>query len=174
MHNADRWLPKNCLAEFDPASAIISCGSRTPYDYLFSKKISRQIWPVRFARYAVALRLLKPPWGNFMNLKSTLIVSATLLFVSAPAWADSMKTTASSPASPRTSSFGRADLKRLGGFKTKDSRLVDVEPDGDADDASAMSTPEPRSLGLLFTGLLCIGALAGAVACPRNQFVATA
>src|ERR1700680_3489377 len=100
-----------------------------------------------------------------MNLKSTLIVSAALLFVTAPAWADSMKTTASTAAS----SFSSSDIKRLGGFKTQDSRLLDVEPDGDADDASAISAPEPGSLGLLFTGLLCIGALArGSCLPPRS------
>jgi hypothetical protein len=110
-----------------------------------------------------------------MNLKSTLIVSATLLFVSAPAWADSVKSkTPDLASSSRTSSFSRSDIKRLGGFKTQDGRLVqmsgDVEPDGDADD-SKVSAPEPGSLGLLFTGLLCIGALAGALAYRRNQSV---
>jgi hypothetical protein len=105
-----------------------------------------------------------------MNLKSTLIVSAALLFVSAPAWADSVKTTGSSAAS----SFSRSDIKRLGGFKAHDSRLLDVEPDGDSDDGPSVSAPEPGSLGLLFTGLLCIGALAGAVAYRRNQSVASA
>jgi Na+(H+)/acetate symporter ActP len=106
-----------------------------------------------------------------MNLKSTLVVSAALLFVSAPAWADSVATSA---ASSRTSSFSRSDIKRLGGFKTQDGRLVDVEPDGDADDATMVSTPEPGSLGLLFTGLLCIGALTGALANRRNHSVASA
>src|ERR1700726_466466 len=105
-----------------------------------------------------------------MNLKSTLIISAAFLFVTAPAWADSMKTTASTAGS----SFSRSDINRLGAFKTQDSRLLDVEPDGDADDASAISAPEPGSLVLLFTGLLCIGALAGAVAYRRNQSVASA
>jgi hypothetical protein len=72
-----------------------------------------------------------------MNLKSTLIVSATLLIVSAPAWADSVNATASS----RSSSFSRSDIKRLGGFKTQDSRLADMEPDGDADDSPSVSAP---------------------------------
>jgi hypothetical protein len=104
-----------------------------------------------------------------MNLKSTLIVSAALLVVSAPAWADSMKTPASSNASARTSSFGRSDIKRLGGFKTQDSRMVDMEPDGDADDASTVSAPEPGSFALLFTGLLCVGALTGVFAYRRRN-----
>jgi hypothetical protein len=114
-----------------------------------------------------------------MNLKSTLIVSAAVLFVSAPAWADSMKfKTADLAVSSRGSSFSRSDLKRLGGFKTQDGRLVqmsgdDVVPDGDADD-STVSAPEPGSLGLLFTGLLCIGGLAGAFAYRRNQSLASA
>ncbi len=104
-----------------------------------------------------------------MNLKSTLVVSAALLFVTASAWADSVKSKAPDlAASSRASSFSRSDIKRLGGFKTHDGRLVqmsgdDVEPDGDADDTSAVSAPEPGSLGLLFTGLLCVGALAGAL-----------
>jgi len=85
-----------------------------------------------------------------MNLKSTLVVSATLLFVTAPAWADSVKSkTPDLAASSRTSSFSRSDIKRLGGFRTQDGRLVqmsgdDVVPDGDADD-STVSTPEPGS-----------------------------
>ena len=115
-----------------------------------------------------------PAAGELMNLKSTLIVSAALLFISAPAWADSVKSeTPDVAASSRTSSFSRSDIKRLGGFKTQNGRLMDVEPDGDADD-STVSAPEPGSLGLLFTGLLCVGALAGALAYRRNQSLASA
>jgi len=109
-----------------------------------------------------------------MNLKSTLILSAALLLISAPAWADSVKSeTPEVAASSRTSSSSRSDMKRLGGFKTQDGRLVDVEPDGDADD-SMVSAPEPGSLGLLFTGLLCVEALAGAFAYRRYQALASA
>lgn len=106
-----------------------------------------------------------------MNLKSTLIVSAALLFVSAPAWADSVKPDASTSSS--ASSFSRSDIKRLGGFKTQGQRLIqgDVEPDGDSDDP-AVPTPEPGSRTLLFTGLLCVGALAGAFAYRRSQSLA--
>ena len=111
-----------------------------------------------------------------MNLKSTLVLSAALLFVTAPAWADSAKTP-DLAASSRISSFSRSDIKRLGGFRTQDGRLVqmsgdDVVPDGDADD-STVSAPEPGSLALLFTGLLCVGAL-GAFAYRRNHSAATA
>jgi hypothetical protein len=106
-----------------------------------------------------------------MNLKSTLMVSAALLFVSAPAWADSTKSNTSDLAA--SSSLSRSDLKRLGGFKTQNGRLLDVEPDGDADD-STVSAPEPGSLALLFTGLLCIGAVAGAFVYRRNQSIARA
>jgi hypothetical protein len=110
-----------------------------------------------------------------MNLKSTLVLSAALLFVTAPAWADSVKTP-DLAASSRTSSFSRSDIKRLSGFKTQDGRLVqmsgdDVVPDGDADD-STVSAPEPGSLALLFTGLLCVGALGFAY--RRNHSAATA
>lgn len=106
-----------------------------------------------------------------MILKSALIVSAALLFVSAPAWADSVKPNAASA----TSSFSRSDVKRLGGFKTQGGRLMqrDVEPDGDSDDPTA-ATPEPGSMALLFTGLLCVGALAGALTYRRNQSLASA
>ena len=109
-----------------------------------------------------------------MNLKSTLVLSAALLFVTAPAWADSVKS--KTPDLASSSSFSRSDIKRLGGFKTQDGRLVqmsgdDVVPDGDADD-STVSAPEPGSLGLLFTGLLCVGALGFAY--RRNHSAATA
>jgi hypothetical protein len=114
-----------------------------------------------------------------MNLKSTLTGSAALLFVLAPAWADSVKSKAPDlAASSSNSSFGRPDIKRLGGFKTQDGRLVqmsgDVEPDGDADDSSKVFAPEPGSLRLLFTGLVCIGALTGTFAYRRNHSVANA
>jgi hypothetical protein len=59
-------------------------------------------------------------------------------------------------------------------LNTRTFRLFDVEPDGNADDATMVSTPEPGSLGLLFTGLLCIGALTGALANRRNHSVASA
>ena len=113
-----------------------------------------------------------------MNLKSTIVLSAALLFVTAPAWADSVNSkTTDLAASSRTSSFSRSDIKRLGGFKTQDGRLGqmsgdDVVPDGDADD-STVSAPEPGSLALLFTGLLCVGAL-GTLAYRRNNSAATA
>jgi hypothetical protein len=113
-----------------------------------------------------------------MNLKSTLVVSAALLFITAPA--DSVKSKAPDlAASSRASSFSRTDIKRSGGYKTQDGRLVqmsgdgdDVVPDGDADD-STVSAPEPGSLALLFTGLVCVGAL-GAFAYRRNNSAATA
>ena len=113
-----------------------------------------------------------------MNLKSILVVSAAFLFVTAPAWADSVESkTPDLAASSRTSSFSRSDMKRLGGFKTQDGRLLqmsgdDVVPDGDADD-STVSAPEPGSLALLFTGVLCVGTL-GAFAYRRNHSAATA
>ncbi len=107
-----------------------------------------------------------------MNLKATIIVSAALLFVSAPAWADSVK---SNPSTAATSSFSRSDIKRLGGFKTQDGRLLqgDVEPDGDSDDPT-VATPEPGAMPLLLTGLLCVAALAGAFAYRRNESLVNA
>jgi hypothetical protein len=135
-----------------------------PIVSIFKKFIATDFF-VPLVPSEVAPRLLDPSWENFMNLKSTLIVSAALLFVSAPAWADSVNVTASS----RSSSFSRSDIKRLSGFKTQDSRLADMEPDGDADDSPSVSAPEPGSLGLLFTGLLCLGALTGAFAYRRRN-----
>jgi hypothetical protein len=111
-----------------------------------------------------------------MNLKSTLIVSAALLFISAPAWADSVKSqTPDLATSSRT--FSRSDIKRLGGFKTQGGHLVqmsddDAVPDGDADDSSTVSAPEPGSMALLVTGLLCVGVLTGVFAYRRNPLPA--
>jgi hypothetical protein len=124
-------------------------------------------------RYSGGTKFAQATQGEiYMNLKATLIVSAALLFVSAPAWADSVK---SNPSTAAASSFSRSDIKRLGGFKSQDGRLLqgDVEPDGDSDDPT-VATPEPGAMPLLLTGLLCVAALGGAFAYRRNESLANA
>ena len=113
-----------------------------------------------------------------MNLKSVFIISAVLLFVSAPAWGDSMKfSQKGSPAvmhfTDDSSKSGHSDILFLNGsnkdkghhygfFNSNQNRFhLDVEgQQSDEPVQDPTSTPEPTSLSLLIVGLLSVGALA--------------
>ena len=111
-----------------------------------------------------------------MNLRSAIIVSAVLLFVSAPAWGDSMKSTPKY--SPNTVHFtdnssksGHSDIFFLKGFKKDKDNHSDFfkskkgvftlfVPSGESDTPKQdpTATPEPASLSLLLVGLIAVGA----------------
>jgi hypothetical protein len=123
-----------------------------------------------------------------MNLRSATIISAVLLFVSAPAWGDSMKFKPGPNSAihffENSDKFAHSDFKFLGGFKPqnfdnhssffnfKEDRFVLVLPfwnwdcPSDPSDPKGgqsndpVSTPEPATASLLLVGLLGAGAFA--------------
>ena len=113
-----------------------------------------------------------------MNLRSAIIISALLLFVSAPAWGDSMKfTQKNSPNaihfldnSPQAghsdifflSGFNKDHGKHYGFFKPKQGRFKLYTPGGQSDVPAQdpTSTPEPAAVSLLLVGIMGIGAFA--------------
>jgi hypothetical protein len=119
-----------------------------------------------------------------MNLRSTLILSAALLFLSAPAWGDSFKVKGLPSVNAVYFHDGtlktHSNIKFLGGFKSEDSKhfgffkikkgtfklhvpsgSVDEFPKGDDNqNPDPVNTPEPAVLSLLSIGILGLGAFA--------------
>lgn len=119
-----------------------------------------------------------------MKLKSTLLVAATLMFASAPAWADSVKfhpeTSSDSFQCLDHSSKSNPDVQGLGGFNNqnkshddfllgfKEGHLIHIffgqnsgtQGDPDKGGSDPVGTPEPASVTLLLVGLLGVGSLA--------------
>jgi hypothetical protein len=120
-----------------------------------------------------------------MNLRSTLILSAALLFLSAPAWGDSFKVKGLPSVNAVYFHDGtlksHSNIKFLGGFKSEDSKhfgffnikkgtfklhvpsgSVDENPkdDNNQNPGDPVSTPEPAVLSLLLIGFLGLGAFA--------------
>jgi hypothetical protein len=108
-----------------------------------------------------------------MKLKYAFIVSAAILFLSAPAWGDSIKGK-SIHGNESWHSFGHSNIVTLGGFKNKSDKhesvfkfkedhFVLVVHNTGKNDAPTTNdpspTPEPGALSLLLVGLVAIGTL---------------
>lgn len=109
-----------------------------------------------------------------MKLKYAFIISAAILFLSAPAWGDSINSN-SIHVNQSWHSFGHSNIVTLGGFKNKSDKhesvfkfkedhFVLVVPNtGKNDDPNTNNpspTPEPGTLSLLLVGFVAAGAFA--------------
>lgn len=107
-----------------------------------------------------------------MKLKYAFIISTAVLFLSAPAWGDSIKSN-SIHVNQSWHSFGHSNIVTLGGFKTnsdkhasvfkfKEDHFVLVVPNTGKNDTPTtndpVSTPEPGALSLLLVGFVAITA----------------
>ncbi len=112
-----------------------------------------------------------------MKFKYASVISLAILFLSAPAWGDSIK---SNPAVIHVNqswhSYGHSNVVSLGGFKTqsakhssvftfKEDHFVLVVPGNGKSDVlgtsdGPVSTPEPGALSLLLVGFIGFGAFA--------------
>ena len=110
-----------------------------------------------------------------MKLKYAFIVSVAILFLSAPAWGDSIKSNSVIHVNQSWHSFGHSNIVSLGGFKFKSDKhtsvfkfkedhFVLVVPNTGKNDAPGtndpVSTPEPGALSLLLVGSVAFGAFA--------------
>lgn len=107
-----------------------------------------------------------------MKLKYAFIISTAILFLSGPAWGDSIKGNSEFHANQTWHSFGHSNIVTLGGFKNKSDKhesvfkfnedhFVLVVPNtGKNDDPTnnPSPTPEPGVLSLLLVGFVAIGA----------------
>jgi len=109
-----------------------------------------------------------------MKLKYAFIISTAILFLSAPAWGDSIHSNAIH-SNESWHSFGHSNVVNLGGFKNKSDKhesvfkfkedhFVLVVPNPGKNDAPTandpVGTPEPGSLSLLLVGFAAAGAFA--------------
>lgn len=107
-----------------------------------------------------------------MKLKYALIISTAILFLSAPAWGDSINSN-SIHVNQSWHSLGHSNIVNLGGFKNKSDKhesvfkfkedhFVLVVPNTGKDDAPTtndpVGTPEPGALTLLLVGFVAIAA----------------
>jgi hypothetical protein len=103
-----------------------------------------------------------------MKLKYAFIISTAILFLSAPAWGDSIKSN-SIHVNQSWHSFGHSNVVTLGGFKSKSDKhesvfkfkedhfVLVVKNDAPTTN-DPVSTPEPGALSLLLVGLVAAGA----------------
>lgn len=103
-----------------------------------------------------------------MKLKYAFIISTAILFLSAPAWGDSIKSN-SIHVNQSWHSFGHSNIVTLGGFKTKSDKhesvfkfkedhfVLVVKNDAPTTN-DPVSTPEPGALSLLLAGFVTIAA----------------
>ena len=107
-----------------------------------------------------------------MKLKYAFIVSAAILFLSAPAWGDSIKSNSVIHVNEGFHGLGKFNIVSLGGFKFQNDKHVNifkfkedhfvliVKHDGNTDAPAPVSTPEPSALSLLLFGSVAFGAFA--------------
>jgi hypothetical protein len=105
-----------------------------------------------------------------VKLKYALVMSAAILFLSAPAWGDSIKGNSLIHVNEGFHSFGKFNIVSLGGFKLQDDKHVNIfkfREDRfkltfrhDRDNDAPVPTPEPGALSLLLAGSIAFGAFA--------------
>lgn len=110
-----------------------------------------------------------------MKVKYALIISTAILFLSAPAWGDSIRGNSAIHVNQSWHSFGHSNIASLGGFKSqshkhtsvfkfKEDHFVLVVPGSVKNDVPVtndpVSTPEPGALSLLLVGFVAFGAFA--------------
>lgn len=118
-----------------------------------------------------------------MSLRSAFIISTAILFLSVPAWGDSMKFKSGGDSAdaihfhPSWHTSSHSNIKFLGGFKTESNKhdgffkfheghfvLVVPSEGGDwqgsnnGSNSDPISTPEPAALSLLLAGFVALGA----------------
>jgi hypothetical protein len=105
-----------------------------------------------------------------VKLKYAFVISAAILFLSAPAWGDSIKNNSVIHVNEGFHGLGNFNIVSLGGFKLQDDKHVNIfkfkedrfvlifrhERDNDA----PVPTPEPGALSLLLVGSIAFGAFA--------------